>query len=440
MADTVVLLSVPGLRAQDLSRLPALASALPFSAPLTASFPCVTWPVQTNLLTGRLPREHGVVANGFYWRDRHEVEMWTAGNERIAAPQIWDTLKAQQPARRTAAWFPMLSKRCGADYVCMPAPVHNPDGSESLWCYTKPTEYYGALRDVLGDFPLHHFWGPLAAIAATEWICASAVQAARAYQPDFFYIYLPHLDYAAQRTGPDSPAAYTALGEFDAAVGRLITDLQDAYGSRDVRFLAAAEYVITEVAHVSFPNRALRQLGLLQVRRDGEQELLDLERSRAWALVDHQFSHVYVQNPERQVLRDVVQCLAQTPGIAEVLCGDERAKYALDHPHAGEVVAVSEAFSWQAYYWWSDDARAPGYARTVDIHRKPGYDPVELFWDHSTRSVPLDATLVRGSHGAPVTSDAQRGVILSSHDGLLPDAGLRDVDVAPLVLGQFATA
>ena len=108
-------------------------------ATLVPSFPGVTWPVQANMLTGKLPREHGVIANGFYWRDKHEVEMWTAWNEKILAPQIWDMLHEHDPERLTSAvWFPMLSKGCGADYICMPAPIHNPDGSESLWCYTKP--------------------------------------------------------------------------------------------------------------------------------------------------------------------------------------------------------------------------------------------------------------------------------------------------------------
>jgi hypothetical protein len=437
MSTTVILLSVPGLRAQDLPRLPALASALPFTAQLTASFPCVTWPVQANLLTGCLPREHGVVANGFYWRDTHEVEMWTAGNEQIAVGQIWDHLKARHPRCRSAAWFPMLSKRCGADYVCMPAPVHNPDGSESLWCYTKPESYYGTLRDALGDFPLHHFWGPAAGIPATQWICASAVQAAREYRPEFFYIYLPHLDYAAQRSGPDSAEAYAALGELDAVIGQLIAALHDAYGPQNVLCLAACEYVITEVQHVSYPNRVLRDAGLLHVRRAQQQELLDLERSRAWALADHQFSHVFVQDADPHVLRDVLQCLMQTPGIDEVLCGQQRGKYALDHPRAGEVIAISHASSWQAYYWWTDDALAPAFARQVDIHRKPGYDPMELFWDRTTHSVPLDATRVRGSHGAPVTDDVHRGVILSSQADILPGGGMRDVDVAPLILRQF---
>ena len=73
---------------------------------------------------------------------------------------------------------------------------------------------------------------------------------------------------------------------------------------------------------------------------------------------------------------------------------------------------ISTPNSWQAYYWWIDDARAPKFARTVDIHRKPGYDPVELHFDIATKSIPLDATLVKGSHGAPARDASQRGVLL----------------------------
>jgi predicted AlkP superfamily pyrophosphatase or phosphodiesterase len=167
--------------------------------------------VQTNMLTGKLPAEHGIVANGFFWRERNEVEMWTAWNEVILAPQIWDMLHQREAKRTSAALFPMLSKGSGADYVCMPAPIHNPDGSESLWCYTKPTELYGELRDSLGHFPLMNFWGPMANIKSTAWIAESAIHTAKRFQPNFNYIYLPHLDYAAQRTGPNSPAAQQAV-------------------------------------------------------------------------------------------------------------------------------------------------------------------------------------------------------------------------------------
>ena len=131
----------PASAPQDLAAMPNLSrlTAGGDRATLTPSFPAVTWPVQANMLTGKLPREHGVIANGFYWRDKHEVEMWTAWNDNIQQPQIWDLLHQKDPKSLTSAvWFPMLSKGCGADYICMPAPIHNPDGSESLWCYTKP--------------------------------------------------------------------------------------------------------------------------------------------------------------------------------------------------------------------------------------------------------------------------------------------------------------
>jgi hypothetical protein len=429
----VVLLSIPGLREQDLEHLPQLRNltAAGESRPLSASFPAVTWPVQANMLTGRLPDEHGVVANGFYWRDRGEVEMWTAWNEVIQRPQVWDRLRER--GATSAVWFPMLSKGCSADFVCMPAPIHNPDGSESLWCYTKPREYYGELRDALGHFPLQHFWGPLANIKSTAWIADSSVLAAARFQPDFFFIYLPHLDYAAQKSGPDSPAARAALGELDSVLEKLIPGLTEA-GEEPPAWLAASEYVITAVNHVTYPNRVLRDAGLLQVRTVDDREHLDLTGSQAWALVDHQFSHVFVRDRDPRVIRRVAEIFSGQDGVAEVLSGNQRDKYSLSHERSGDVILISTANSWQAYYWWHEDGLAPAYARTVDIHAKPGYDPVELHFDPATRGIPLDATRIGGSHGAPVTSAAQRGLLLCSRSGGLPAGALRDVQVAELIL------
>lgn len=437
MADRVVLLSIPGLREKDLAAMPELrklTAAGDLSA-LVPSFPCVTCPVQANMTTGSMPREHGVIANGFYWRDKQQVEMWTAWNDCIQRPQIWDRLHERSPGRTSAVWFPLHSKGCGADYICTPAPIHNPDGSESLWCYTKPTELYGELRDTLGHFPLQHFWGPLANIKSTAWIVDSAVVAAQHWQPDFFYIYLPHLDYAAQKAGPDSEAAQRSLGELDGTIGRLLAGFRQAYGSPEPLWIIASEYAIAPVKHVSYPNRVLRQAGLLSVREQDGGELLDFAASRAFVMADHQFSHVFVQQPAD--IGRVVDLFRSQAGIAEVLAGEERARYELDHERCGEVVLVSAADSWQAYYWWLDDSRAPAFARTVDIHRKPGYDPVELFFDPATRSIPLDATLVKGSHGAPAAGEHQRGVIISSARGVLTGNTLADTDVYEIVLRQF---
>lgn len=434
MANRVVLLSVPGLRREDLARMPRLASLANGGsvATLVPSFPCVTCSVQANLTTGVLPDKHGVIANGFFYRDKGEVEMWTAWNECILAPQIWDRLHQHDPALTSAVWFPMHSKGAKADFICTPAPIHNPDGSESLWCYTKPTELYGELRDTLGHFPLMNFWGPLANIKSTDWIVNSAVHATKTFQQRFTYIYLPHLDYQAQKFGPDSPQAIGVLAELDQAIGRLVDGFQAA-GLGDIHWLVASEYVISAVDCVAYPNRVLREAGLLTLREDMGAELLVPGESAAWALVDHQLAHVFVKNSGD--VNRVADLFRQQPLVEEVLVGRERAKYALDHERSGEVVLISKPNAWFAYYWWLDDARAPAFARTVDIHRKPGYDPVEMFINMPSKQTPLDATLIKGSHGYPAKDDSRCGVLLSS----TPLSANRycDTDVPDLVLSKF---
>ncbi|MGA2065206.1 MAG: nucleotide pyrophosphatase/phosphodiesterase family protein [Thermoguttaceae bacterium] len=441
---SLILLSIPGLREKDVAAMPALRELTAGGqiADLVPSFPCVTCPVQAAMTTGQLPRAHGVVGNGFYWRERRRIEMWTAPNECIERPQIWDLLShataedAPRGARASAAWFLMHLRDCEAEYVCTPAPVHNPDGSESLWCYTRPAELYGLLRDELGHFPLQHFWGPLANLRSTAWIAASAVSAARRWKPDFFMIYLPHLDYAAQRTGPDSPQAQKAVAELDDVLGRLGAAMGEIYAPGPL-WLVAGEYAITPVDHVAYPNRVLRQAGLLAVRDEPDGEHLDLAASRAWALADHQFSHVFVARGDAETTARVAELFRAEPGIAEVLAGPQRARYALDHPRSGDVILISAPNSWQAYYYWLSDDRAPAFARTVDIHRKPGYDPVELHVDLPTKSIPLDATLVRGSHGAPAADRAQQTVLVASQPILPASPTLADTDVFDTVLGHF---
>jgi hypothetical protein len=438
--EYVVLLSVPGLRAADVAAMPHVGRLIGDGdrATLVPSFPAVTCPVQVNMTTGRLPREHGVVANGFYWRDTRRVEMWTAWNDVIESPQIWDLLGQHDPDLTSAVWFPLLSKGCEADYVCTPAPIHNPDGSESLWCYTRPTQLYGELRDELGHFPLMHFWGPMADIRSTSWIADSAIHAAREHRPNFFYVYLPHLDYAAQRSGPDSDVARAAVGELDQAIGRLAAGFQTAYGNVPLLWIVASEYAIVPVDRATYPNRVLREAGLLTVKSDdGGRELIDFDESRAWALVDHQFSHVFVRDGDAETIGRAADLFRGREGFDEVLVGDQRSRYGLDHPRSGELVLISSPDSWQAYYYWLDDARAPAFARTVDIHRKPGYDPVELHFDPGTKGIPLDTALVRGSHGAPAHLPAQRGVLLASKRGILRGTQKADVDVANLVLAEF---
>jgi predicted AlkP superfamily pyrophosphatase or phosphodiesterase len=405
-------------------------------ADLQVTFPAVTWPIQATLLTGCRPHEHGVVANGFYWRDDRRVEMWTAGNEVIQRPQVWDRLTQAGKGLTSAAWFPMLSKRCGADFACMPAPVHNPDGTETMWCYTKPQDFYRELLDALGPFPLQHFWGPLANIQSSQWIADSAVIAAERHRPDFFYVYLPHLDYAAQKSGPDSAAAIAAVRDLDGLLERFASQIEAAY-QRKLAWLVTSEYAISGTQHVSFPNRLLRESGLLQVRTADDGEHLDLENSRAWALVDHQFAHVFVRQSQPDVVRQVAKLFRGKPGIRDVWTAEQKARWKMDHPRSGDVILVSNPDSWQAYYWWLDDRLAPAFARTVDIHRKPGYDPVELHFDPAARAIPLDASLIRGSHGAPAEWTNREEVILTSRSSILSAESVSCVDLAATVLRYF---
>ena len=439
MSASVVLLSIPGLRSRDVASMPRLLdlSRKGVSVPLLPSFPAVTCSIQANLTTGVGPEQHGVIANGFYWRDRKQVEMGTAWNDTVQAPQLWETLKSKDASLTSALWFPLLSKGAKADFICTPAPVYNPDGTESPWYYTKPAELYGALRDSLGDFPRQHFQGPLASIKSTAWIVDSFIQSAYVLRPRFSVVYLPHLDYAAQKFGPDSTQSQNAVAELDMAIGALVDGFKAA-GIKNVTWLAASEYCITPVSSVGYPNRILREAGLLTPStQDGLEHFIPGE-ARAFAQVDHQLAHVYVRDPAD--IPRAAQALKEDPTVAEVLVGEERSRVGLNHERSGEIVLIAKPESWFAYGWWLDDAHAPPFARTVNIHRKPGYDPVELFADPKTGHTPLDATLIQGSHGQLATEAAREGVLISSEPADWfsgRDQGIRDTDVKNLIESQF---
>lgn len=435
--DYLILISVANLREKDVARMENLKEMMAGGeiVDLIPSFPALTCPVQANMTTGRPPKRHGIIANGIYWRDRDEVEMWTSPNDCIEVPQLWDLLYHHERGLTSAIWFPQHAKEAGADFICTPAPIHNPDGSETMWCYTRPENLYGELRQKLGDFPLHRYWGPLANIESTRWIVESAIELAKAARPNLFYIYLPHLDYAAQKDGPDSVAAGKAVLELDEVLGQLMNGLRDAYDG-DPCWLIAGEYAITPVERVIYPNRILREAGLLSVREERDGEYLDTT-SAAWALADHQIAHVFVRDGEPEIIDRVMRLFQGLPGIDEVLAGEQRSKYHMDHPRSGEVILTAQPDTWFAYYYWFEDHKAPPFARKVDIHRKPGYDPVELFFDPATRGIPLKPELVHGSHGALVRERFQRTVAISSRPGVFPREPVTDTDIFHVVLKHF---
>src|SRR3954471_5361947 len=385
--------------------------------PLTTITPAVTCSVQATFMTGLLPREHGAVANGWLFRDLMEVWFWRQSNRLVAGEKVWEAGKRRDPAFTCANLFWWYNMAASHDVGVTPRPIYKADGRKLPDCYTTPPELRDELTAALGPFPLFQFWGPAASIASSDWIAQAARHVLATRDPTLTLVYLPHLDYDLQRYGPDEhhPRVAASLQEVDAVAG----DLIDLAERRGARVIVLSEYGITSVDTPVHINRVLREAGLLAWREEDGGELLDPIASKAFAVADHQIAHVYVQDPS--LIGPVRRLLQALPGVAEVLDRAGQRSYALDHPRSGELVVLSEPNAWFTYYHWLDDARAPDFARTVEIHRKPGYDPVELFLDPAIRApklalrarlakralgfralmdvIPLDASLVKGSHG-----------------------------------------
>ncbi len=453
--NRVVVLDVVGLTADLIGEATPHLAALAREGglrPIATVTPAVTCPVQSTFVTGLAPRDHGVVANGWYFRDLSEVWFWRQSNRLVAGEKLWETAKREDPAFTCAVLFWWYNMYATADYTVTPRPMYPADGRKLPDVYTRPAGLREELTGKLGIFPLFDFWGPAAGIASSRWIAASARHVYDTRRPTLTLVYLPHLDYDLQRGGPRGPRVREALREVDAVCGELIDHVR-----RDgARVVVLSEYGITEVNGPVHVNRVLRKAGLLAVREELGRELLDAGASEAFAVADHQVAHVYVRRAER--VAEVKRLLEQVDGIEAVLDDAGKRAAGLDHARSGELVAVSRADRWFTYYYWLDDARAPDFARTVDIHRKPGYDPAELCLDPALAApkvkigwtllkkqlgfrylmnvIPLDARLVRGSHGR-VTDRPEAGpVFLSSDPDGLAAAPLPAVEVKARILGE----
>ncbi len=421
--------------------------------PLKTVLPAVTSTMQSTLVTGLMPSGHGAVANGWYFRDLSEVWLWRQSNKLVGGEKIWEAAKARDPDFTCAKMFWWFNMYSSADWSATPRPMYPADGRKIPDHYAHPAELRDELNAKLGMFPLFKFWGPLADITSSEWIARATLHVMETRNPTLTLCYLPHLDYNLQRLGPDlsHPRLIKDLQEIDAVCGDLIQAAE-----RDGRaIVVVSEYGITAVSDAVHINRALRQAGLIQVRSEMGRELLDAGASSAFALADHQLAHVYLR--PGTPLAEVKALIEGLDGVELVLDDDGKRHWGLDHPRSGELVAVSKADRWFSYYYWLDDARAPDYARTVDIHRKPGYDPVELFVDPEIRWPKLamatrlakrklgmrtlldvislkDTKLVKGSHGRP-TDDPQEGaLVISSRPDLLPEGALEATAFKQLVL------
>ncbi|MDP8923747.1 MAG: alkaline phosphatase family protein [Chloroflexota bacterium] len=384
-----------------------------YGVSLRPPFPAVTCTSQATLTTGTSPREHGVVCNGMFERDRYAIRFWDQPTSMVKRPKVWERLRERDPAATTALLFFQNTMFASADVVVTPAPIHLDEGLVP-WCYSKPVGYYEQLVERQGPFQLPWYWGPLAGVKASEWIADATLNTLELHRPTLTFAYLPHLDYNTQRFGSDSAQFHADLVALDGIVARILDGLDRLGLRKDTAIVLLSEYAMTDVSRPVLLNRELRRRGLVDVRVIGGKEYLDVELSPAVAMVDHQMAHVFVKPDHVAVVR---AALVGVPGVERVLDREEQRALEIDHPSSGELIAIAESDAWFAYYWWLDDELAPPYAREIDIHRKPAYDPVELFFDPATKSIPLKPELVRGSHGRPPDLEPRRPALIVAGAG-----------------------
>jgi predicted AlkP superfamily pyrophosphatase or phosphodiesterase len=391
---------------------------------ITPMLPAVTTSVQSTYVTGKWPSEHGIVGNGWYDRADCEVKFWKQSNKLVQGEKIWDKAKRADPTFTCAKMFWWYNMYSTADYSVTPRPNYLADGRKTPDCYSHPATLRDELQKELGTFPLFQFWGPGANIESTQWIADASVITDRKYDPTLTLIYLPHLDYCLQKFGQNFSSISQDLKEIDGVVEQLVS----YYKKAGARIILLSEYGITNVDRPIYLNRALRENGLLGIRVERGLELLDAGASAAFAVCDHQIAHVYIN--DARVASKVRSVIEKIPGVELVLDRNQQRQYHIDHERSGDLVVVADSRSWFCYYFWLEDSKAPDYARVVDIHKKPGYDPVEMFMTSKLRAaykllrkksglryvmdvIPLDATLIKGSHGSMNTPSSFHPVLIT---------------------------
>jgi predicted AlkP superfamily pyrophosphatase or phosphodiesterase len=450
--NRTLVLNVVGMTPALLRHAPNLGrlAAAGGMRPLTTVTPAVTTTVQSTFVTGGLPRDHGIVANGWYFRDLAEVWLWRQSNHLVEGEKVWEAARRRDPAFTCAKLFWWYNMYSTADIAVTPRPMYPADGRKLPDIHTNPPELRDELQRRLGQFPLFRFWGPAADITSTRWIGKCALDVFERSKPTLTLVYLPHLDYNLQRLGPDHPRIAQDVAEVDQVCGELIEAAQRAGAG----VIALSEYGITPVSNPIHINRALRQGGYIGIREELGRELLDAGASRAFAVADHQIAHIYISDPA--LIPEVKVLVESLPGVEQVLDEHGKRQRGLDHARSGELVAIARADSWFTYYYFLDEDRAPDFARTVDIHRKPGYDPVELFIDpkltlakariawrlaqkimgfrYMMDVISLDAGLVKGSHGRPTDKPEDGPLLISSAPELLAAGPVSAIAVKDLIL------
>ena len=392
-------------------------------------FPAVTTTSQSVYLTGKYPSSHGIVGNGWYDNIDSEVKFWKQSNKLVGDEKIWNAGHKKDPNFTCANLFWWYNMYSTADYSVTPRPQYHSDGVKMPDCYSHPADLRDELQEAFGTFPLFNFWGPNANIKSTNWIADASIYVDKKYDATLTFIYLPHLDYCLQKFGVDFEKIKGDLQEIDQVVERLVSHFE----GKGAKVIILSEYGINNVSKPVHLNRILREAGKIAIRKEQGLELLDPGASEAFAVSDHQIAHIYCKN-----VKEIKALFEKVPGIAKVLSGKELDEYQIAHERCGDIVLVADSDKWFTYYYWLDDAKAPDFARCVDIFKKPGYDPVEMFMDpknpliklraayklarkllgfrYRMDVIPLDATLVKGSHGSPFCDEAYYPVFISSQN------------------------
>lgn len=338
MRRTVVLNVVGLTRSLIGEHTPNLRELLANSANIKTITPSVTCSVQSTYLTGKLPSAHGIVGNGWYFRDLSEVMFWRQSNRLVLSEKIWHVAKRRNPSFTCANNFWWYNMVTNVDYAVTPRPVYCADGRKLPDCYSIPAELRYKFNQEFGRFPLFQFWGPATSIASSEWIGKTAMAIEEMFEPTLHLVYLPHLDYILQRVGPEGNISKD-LSEIDNLCGRLI----NFFCEKGCRIILLSEYGITQVNRPIHPNRILRVEGYLALKVDLNREYLDFGKCRAFAVSDHQIAHIYIK--DKADIPAVKKLFENLPGVEHVLDEDGKQAYELDHERSGELVLISASAS-----------------------------------------------------------------------------------------------
>jgi predicted AlkP superfamily pyrophosphatase or phosphodiesterase len=443
MVRHIVVLDIVGLELDHIESglLPNIGdiAAQGEAAKMQPVFPALTCPVQSSILSGKYPNQHGIIANGFYDRNNYIVSFWEQSSALVQTDRVWDIVKkgnkpsssssssssphsqsstasyssssslSSSSGLKTAVLFWQNTMYARSDIIVTPRPLHFEDGMQ-MWCYSKPIGFYdNQLKQKFGEFNLASYWGPFASSKSSEWITNATKYTLENERPNLTFTYIPHVDYSAQRFGKKSRQVQDDLKKADEIVGNIVEKTVQLGIKDDTQFIVLSEYGFNDVKTAVPLNLRLRDKDLLITRTINDKEYIDYEYSNAFAMVDHQIAHIYVKegfiDQAKKVLEDM-------QGIDRIVSGEEKRRLNIDHERSGELIAISDRDKWFSYYWWYTSDKAPNFARTVDIHRKPGYDPVELFVDPNTKSIPFETSLIKGSHGRPMDPSTEEGYSL----------------------------